>query len=581
MRSDAVRLGVERAAHRSLLYATGLTAEELARPLIGIANSYNAIVPGHVHLDRIGRAVQTGVSMAGGTPLEFNVLAVCDGIAMGHDGMKYSLPSRDLIADSVEVMTRAHALDGLVLVPNCDKVVPGMLMAAARLNLPTVLVSGGPMLAGRYNGKPVDVKTLFEASGAFRAGALDAEQLASLERCACPGSGSCSGLFTANSMNCLAEAIGLALPGNGTIPAVSAERIRLAKSAGMRVMDLVHGDIGALDILTEEAMENAVSVDMAIGGSTNTVLHMTALAREAGIDFCLDRFDAISRRTPYLVCLSPSGALHMEDLHDAGGIPAVLRELGEVGILHGNAMTVSGKTIREIADEAQRAEIDVIRSGQRPHRADGGIRILRGNLAEDGAVVKAAAVSPKMLRHQGPARVFDREEAAMHGLEAGEVAPGDVVVIRYEGPRGGPGMREMLLPTATLAGLGWDESVALITDGRFSGASRGAAIGHVSPEAAVGGLIAYVQSGDLIEIDIPEGRITLRIEERELAERKRRCPPGTLAHPAADVYRGVLGRYAELAASAADGGAMERPGRFRRNGGWERRRRSVDIGGTD
>ena len=511
-----------------------------------------------MHLDRIGRAVQTGVSIAGGTPLEFNVIAVCDGIAMGHGGMRYSLPSRDLIADSVEVMTRAHALDGLVLVPNCDKVVPGMLMAAARLNLPTVLVSGGPMLAGRHNGEPVDVKNLFEASGALLAGALDSEQLSSLERCACPGAGSCSGLFTANSMNCLAEAIGLALPGNGTIPAVSAERIRLAKHAGMRIMDLVRKDVGALDILTEDAMENAVSVDMAIGGSTNTVLHMTALAREAGIHFSLDRFDSISQRTPYLVRLSPSGPFHMEDLDDAGGIPAVLRELRDLGLIHEDAPTVAGKTIREIADDSRRSGDEVIRSGKDPYRADGGIRILRGNLAPDGAVVKASAVCPAMLRHQGPARVFDGEEAAMRGLETGQVSPGDVVVIRYEGPRGGPGMREMLLPTATLSGMGWDQSVALITDGRFSGASRGAAIGHVSPEAAVGGLIGCVENGDVIEIDIPAGTLTLKVEQAELTRRVDRCVSGPRSRPVQTVDRGILRRYAELAGSAADGAAVDR-----------------------
>jgi len=559
MKSDVVRLGVERAAHRSLLYATGLTAEELERPLIGVANSYNAVVPGHIHLDRIGQAVRTGISMAGGTPLEFNVVAVCDGIAMGHDGMRYSLPSRDLIADSVEVMVQAHALDGLVLVPNCDKVVPGMLMAAARLNLPTVLVSGGPMLAGRHNGEAVDVKTLFEAAGAFRAGALDKEQLADLERCACPGAGSCSGLFTANSMNCLAEAIGLALPGNGTIPAVSAERIRLAKHAGMRVMDLVRQGTTALDILTEDAMENAISVDMAIGGSTNTVLHMTALAREAGIDFPLDRFDAVSRRTPYLVRLSPSGSFHMEDLDNAGGIPAVLRELHGAGLLHEDAMTVAGKTVREVAMSAAASNGEVIRRAEDPHRADGGLRILRGNLAEEGAVVKASAVCPAMQKHRGPARVFDGEEAAMNGLETGLVSPGDVVVIRYEGPRGGPGMREMLLPTATLSGMGWDESVALITDGRFSGASRGAAIGHVSPEAAADGLIAYVEDGDMIEIDIPGRTVLLDVGEDQLVERHKRGRSRTSAHQAGTAGRGILERYAELAGSAAEGAALRRP----------------------
>ncbi|RMF30589.1 MAG: dihydroxy-acid dehydratase, partial [Chloroflexi bacterium] len=508
MRSDLVKRGFERAPHRSLFYATGLTPEELDRPLIGVANSRNEIVPGHTHLDRVTEAVKAGIRMAGGTPLEFGVIAVDDGIAMGHPGMRYPLPSRELIADSVEVMAAAHALDGLVLIPNCDKIVPGMLMAAARLNLPALIVSGGPMLAGRYQGRDVDVSTVFEAVGEFKAGRLSEDELRELELSACPGCGSCAGLFTANSMNCLTEALGMALPGNGTILAVTAARLRLAKRAGMQIVHLVREGIRPRDILTEAAFENAIAVDMAIGGSTNTVLHLPAIAHEAGIPLPLERFDEISRRTPYLVKLSPAGPHHLQDLDEAGGVPAVMAELLRHGRLHGDALTVTGKTLAESVGSARIRRPDVIRRADAPHRPDGGIAILRGNLAPDGAVVKAAAVLPEMAHHRGPARVFDDEEAAMAAILSGRIQAGDVVVIRYEGPKGGPGMREMLMPTSALAGMGLDDKVALLTDGRFSGATRGAAIGHISPEAAAGGPIALVQDGDEIEIDIPNKRLT-------------------------------------------------------------------------
>jgi dihydroxy-acid dehydratase len=469
MRSDAVKSGFERAPHRSLLYATGLTPEDLARPLIGVVNSYNEIVPGHIHLDKIGEAVKAGVWAAGGTPLSFNVIGVCDGIAMGHPGMRYSLPSRELIADSVETMAAAHGFDGLVFVPNCDKIVPGMLIAAARLNIPAVFVSGGPMMAGRYNGENVDVKTVFEAVGEYKAGKMSDEELQTLELSACPGCGSCAGLFTANSMNSLTEALGMGLPGNGTIPAVNAARFRLAKVAGARIIDLVDSGIKPKDIMTDAAFENAITTDMALGGSTNTVLHLLAIAHAAGVDLPLDRFGEISVRTPYLVKLSPSGTHHMQDLDEAGGVPAVMAELLNGGLIHGETLTVTGKTVAENLTRVKpRGEL--IKPLSDPHRPDGGIAILWGNLAPAGAVVKAGAVLPEMAHHRGPARVFNGEEAAMKAILAGRIRPGDVVVIRNEGPRGGPGMREMLLPTSALAGMGLDDKVALITDGRFSGA---------------------------------------------------------------------------------------------------------------
>ena len=551
MPSTEVKQGVERAPHRSLFYATGLTPEELERPLIGVVNSYNEIVPGHVHLDKVAEAVKAGIRMAGGTPLEFNTIGVCDGIAMGHAGMHCSLPTRELVADSVEMMVAAHRFDGLVMIPNCDKIVPGMLMAAARLNIPTLFVSGGPMLAGRYRGQDVDVKTMFEAVGEVQAGRMEAEELAALELAACPGCGSCAGLFTANSMNCLTEALGMALPGNGTIPAVTGARLRLAKRAGMQVMTLVRQDIRPRDVMTEAAFENAIAVDMAIGGSTNTVLHLPAIARDADLTLSLETFDAISARTPYLVKLSPAGPHHMQDLDEAGGIPAVMAELLRHGRLHGEARTVTGRTLAEALETVQR-QTEVIRPADDPYRPDGGIAVLWGNLAPDGAVVKAGAVCAEMMHHQGPARVFESEEAAMSAILAGDIQPGDIVVIRYEGPRGGPGMREMLMPTSALAGMGLDDRVALLTDGRFSGATRGASVCHISPEAAAGGPIALVQEGDEIEMDIPHKRLVLHISEEELAHRR-----AAWQAPAPRVTGGYLARYAALVSSASTGAVLE------------------------
>ena len=551
MRSDVVKNGFARAPHRSLLYASGLTPEELNRPLIGIVNSYNEIVPGHVHLDRIGEAAKAGVLAAGGTPLSFNVIGVCDGIAMGHPGMRYSLPSRELIADSVETMATAHGFDGLVFIPNCDKIVPGMLMAAARLNIPAVFVSGGPMMAGRFNGADVDVKNVFEAVGEYKAGRMSDEDLAALELAACPGCGSCAGLFTANSMNCLTEALGMGLPGNGTVPAVTAARIRLAKSAGAQVMELVARGIRPRDVMTAAAFENAIAVDMALGGSTNTVLHLLAIAHAAGIDLPLDRFDRISARTPYLVKLSPSGPHHMQDLDEAGGVPAVMAELHRGELIHGDALTVTGRTVAENLDGVRR-RTDVIRPLSDPHRPDGGIAILWGNLAPAGAVVKAGAVRPEMAHHRGPARVFASEEEAMAAILGGKIQPGDVVVIRYEGPRGGPGMREMLLPTSALAGMGLDDKVALITDGRFSGATRGAAVGHVSPEAASGGPIGLVEEGDTIEIDIPGKRLELLVPDDELDRRREEWTP-----PPPRVSSGYLARYAAIVGDASTGAVLQ------------------------
>jgi dihydroxy-acid dehydratase len=550
MRSDLVKRGFERAPHRSLFYATGLTPEELDRPLIGVVNSHNEIVPGHVHLDKVGQAVKAGVRMAGGTPLEFNVIGVCDGIAMGHLGMCYSLPSREIIADSVEVMVMAHALDGLVFVPNCDKIVPGMLMAAARLNVPAIFVSGGPMMAGRYRGEDVDVKTMFEAVGEVEAGRMSEDELEALELAACPGCGSCAGLFTANTMNCLTEALGMGLPGNGTIPAVTAARFRLAKQAGMQIMRLVREDILPRDVMTEAAFENSIAVDMAIGGSTNTVLHLPAIAHEAGVSLPLKRFDAVSGRTPYIVKLSPSGPHHMQDLDEAGGVPAVMAELLRHHLLQGQAQTVTGKTMAENLQGARRLT-DIIRPADDPYRPDGGIAILWGNLAPDGAVVKAAAVQPEMMQHQGPARVFEGEGSALDAILGGRIQPGDVVVIRYEGPRGGPGMREMLMPTSALAGMGLDDKVALLTDGRFSGATRGAAVCHVSPEAAAGGPIGLVQEGDEIELDIANKRLTLHVSGEEMARRREGWKS-----PAPRVTGGYLARYAAMVASASEGAIL-------------------------
>jgi len=550
MRSDLAKRGFERAPHRSLFYAAGLTPEELDRPLIGVVNSHNEIVPGHVHLDKVGEAVKAGVRMAGGTPLEFNVIGVCDGIAMGHLGMHYSLPSRELIADSVEIMATAHRFDGLVLIPNCDKIVPGMLMAAARVNVPAIFVSGGPMMAGRYHGRDVDLNTVFEGVGEYRVGRLTEEELQELELTACPGCGSCSGLFTANSMNCLTEALGMGLPGNGTIPAIEAARIRLAKQAGMQIMYLIQEGILPSDIMTEAAFENAVAVDMAIGGSTNTVLHLPAIAHAAGISLPLEKFDAVSGRTPYLVKLSPSGPHHMQDLDEAGGVPAVMAELFGRNLLHGDLQTVTGRTVAENLEGVHRLS-DIIRPADDPYRPNGGITILRGNLAPDGAVVKAAAVRPEMMHHRGPARVFEDEESALEAILGGHIQAGDVVVIRHEGPRGGPGMREMLMPTSSLAGMGLDDKVALLTDGRFSGATRGAAVCHVSPEAAAGGPIGLVQEGDEIELDIANKRLMLLVPEEEITRRRERWEP-----PAPRVTGGYLARYAAMVGSASKGAIL-------------------------
>lgn len=554
MRSDLAKRGFERAPHRSLFYATGLTPEELDRALIGVVNSHNDIIPGHVHLDRVSEAVKAGVRMAGGTPLEFHVIGVCDGIAMGHPGMRHSLPSRELIADSVEAMASAHRLDGLVLIPNCDKIVPGMLMAAARLNIPAIFVSGGPMMAGRYHGQDVDLKNVFEAVGEYKAGRMSDEELHALELVACPGCGSCAGLFTANTMNCLTEALGMGLPGNGTIPAVTAARLRLAKQAGMQVLHLLREGILPRDIMTQAAFENAIAVDMAIGGSTNTVLHLPAIAHEAGVPLPLERFDAASSRTPYLVKLSPSGPHHMQDLDEAGGMPAVMTELVRHNLLQGEARTVTGKTVAENLNGARRLS-EVIRPADDPYRPDGGISILWGNLAPDGAVVKAGAVSPEMMHHRGPARVFENEEAALAAILGGHIQAGDVIVIRYEGPRGGPGMPEMLMATSALAGMGLDDTVALLTDGRFSGATRGAAIGHVSPEAAAGGPIALVQEGDEIEIDIANKRLTLHVCEEEMARRREGRTP-----PSPRVTEGYLARYAVMVTSASEGAVLRLAG---------------------
>jgi dihydroxy-acid dehydratase len=551
MNSDKVKSGFERAPHRSLLYATGLTKEDLSRPLIGIVNSYNEVVPGHIHLDKIAEAVKAGVLASGGTPLSFNVIGVCDGIAMGHPGMRYSLPSRELIADSVETMAMAHGFDGLVFVTNCDKIVPGMLIAAGRLNIPAIFVSGGPMMAGRYKGQDVDVKDVFEAVGQYKGGKITDDDLASLELSACPGCGSCAGLFTANSMNSLTEALGMGLAGNGTIPAVTAARIRLAKAAGARVMALVEGEIKPRDIMTQAAFDNAIATDMALGGSTNTVLHLLAIANAAGVDLPLGRFDEISSRTPYLVKLSPSGLYHMQDLDEAGGVSAVMAELLSGGLIHGEALTVTGKTVAENLSEASKHG-SVIRELENPHRSDGGIAILSGNLAPSGAVVKAGAVLPNMIKHRGPARVFGGEEESMQAILNGEIQAGDVVVIRYEGPRGGPGMREMLLPTSALAGMGLDDKVALVTDGRFSGATKGAAIGHVSPEAAAGGPIALVRNGDTIEFDLEKKSLQLLVSDEELQSRKDNWQP---MKPR--VSSGYLARYAALVQDASTGAVLD------------------------
>ena len=552
MRSDSVMKGTSQAPHRSLFNALGFTEEERNRPLIGIVSSYNKIVPGHMNLDKIAEAVKLGVAMAGGTPVVFPAIAVCDGIAMGHIGMKYSLVTRDLIADSTECMAMAHGFDGLVCIPNCDKNVPGLLMAAARLNIPTVFVSGGPMLAGHVNGKKRSLSSMFEAVGSVAAGTMSMDELCEYEEKVCPTCGSCSGMYTANSMNCLTEAIGMGLKGNGTIPAVYSERIRLAKHAGMKIMELVEKNIRPRDIMTAEAFRNALIVDMALGCSTNTMLHLPAIAHEAGVELNLDMANELSAITPNLCHLAPAGPTYMEDLNEAGGVYAVMKELSKKNLLNLDLITVTGKTVGENIKDAYNKNPEVIRPVENPYSQTGGIAVLKGNLAPDSGVVKRSAVVPEMMVHEGPARVFDCEEDAIDAIRGGRIVAGDVVVIRYEGPKGGPGMREMLNPTSAIAGMGLGSSVALITDGRFSGASRGASIGHVSPEAAVGGPIALVKEGDIISINIPENTLNVRISDEEMAKRRAEWQP---REP--KVTTGYLARYHELVTSGNRGAILE------------------------
>jgi len=552
MRSDSMKKGLERAPHRSLLKAMGYTDEEIGRPIIAVGHAHNEIIPGHIHLDQIADAVKAGIRMAGGTPVAFGTIGVCDGIAMNHTGMKYSLASREVIADSVEIMVRAHPFDGMVLIPNCDKVVPGMLMAMLRVNIPALMVSGGPMLTGRFQGRDVHLVSVFEGVGRVKAGTMTEAELAELEDAACPGCGSCAGMFTANSMNCLTEAIGLGLPGNGTIPAVSAARLRLAKEAGMAIVRLITDDIRPRDIATLAAFENAMAVDMALGCSTNTVLHVPAIAHEAGIELDLDLFNEVSGRVPHICSLIPGGPHSMQQLHEAGGVQAVLRELLDGGCpIHGEVMTVTGKTLAENLATAAVRDREIIRPVSDPYHREGGIAILRGNLAPDGAVVKQSAVAPEMLCHSGPARVFDSEEEAQAAILGGAIQPGDVVVIRYCGPKGGPGMPEMLSPTSAIIGMGLGTSVALLTDGRFSGGTQGACVGHISPEAAEGGPIALVREGDRITVDIPNRRLELEVDEAELAERKKAWRP-----PAPKITSGYAVRYARLVTSGATGAVL-------------------------
>ena len=552
MKSDVIKVGVNAAPQRSLLNALGLTEEEMKKPLIGIVSSKNDIVPGHMNIDKIVDAVKQGVALAGGVPIVFPAIAVCDGIAMGHEGMKYSLVTRELIADSTEAMAKAHAFDALVMVPNCDKNVPGLLMAAARINVPTVFVSGGPMLAGHVKGKKTSLSSMFEAVGAYTANKISAEELCEFENKACPSCGSCSGMYTANSMNCLTEAIGMGLQGNGTIPAVYSERIKLAKHAGMQVMELLEKNIRPLDIMTEKAFMNALTVDMALGCSTNTMLHLPAIAKEAGVKLNLDIANEISAKTPNLCHLAPAGHTYMEDLNEAGGVYAVMNELTKLNLLNTDLITATGKTVAENIEGCEIKDTDIIRPVTNPYSTSGGIAVLKGNLAPDGCVVKRSAVAPEMLQHKGSARVFDCEEDAIDAIHAGNIKPGDVVVIRYEGPKGGPGMREMLNPTSAIMGSGLGHCVALITDGRFSGATRGAAIGHISPEAAVGGPIALVEEGDTIEIDINANTINLLISDEEFAKRKAEWKP---RQP--KITTGYLARYAKLVTSGAQGAVLE------------------------
>ena len=552
MIKDRIVDGFHNAPHRSLYHALGLTEEEQRRPLIGVVCSYNEIVPGHINLDKIAQAVKMGVAMAGGTPIMFPAITVCDGIAMGHTGMKYSLVTRDLIADSTEAMTLAHGFDGLVMIPNCDKNVPGLLMAAARLNIPTIFVSGGPMLAGRVDGKKRSLSSMFEAVGAYNAGKINEEQLTEFERKVCPTCGSCSGMYTANSMNCLTEVLGMGLRGNGTIPAVYSARIELAKHAGMQIMELVKKNIRPRDIMTAQAIKNAVTADMALGCSTNSMLHLPAIANECGVQFDLDEVNAISEKTPNLCHLAPAGPTYMEDLNEAGGVYAVLKELENLSLLDTSVLTCTGKTLKENLVGVQNLDEEVIRKPENAFGKTGGIAVLKGNLAPDGCVVKRSAVASEMLVHEGPAKVFESEEECISAIYAGKIVKGDVVVIRYEGPAGGPGMREMLSPTSTIAGMGLDKDVALITDGRFSGATRGASIGHVSPEAVSGGTIAFVKDGDIIAIDIPNYKIELKVSDEELAKRKAEMPIKKKE------VTGYLKRYAQQVSSADKGAIINR-----------------------
>jgi len=552
MRSDLMKKGLERAPHRSLFKAMGYTDEEISRPLIGVVNSANEIIPGHIHLDLITQSVKAGVRMAGGTPVEFPVIGVCDGIAMGHAGMKYSLASRELIADSIEIMATAHPFDALVFIPNCDKIIPGMLMAALRLNIPAIFVSGGPMLAGKLAGKAVDLISVFEGVGAVKAKRMTQIELKKLEDCACPGCGSCSGMYTANSMNCVTEALGLGLPGNGTIPAVDAARHRLAKYTGMKIMELFKKNIRPRDIATLEAFKNAIAVDMALGCSTNTVLHIPAIAHEAGINLDLNLFNEISEQTPNLCKLSPAGNHHIEDFDRAGGIQAVMKVIGTLGVIDKKALTATGKAVEANLKSAAVLDETVIRPLSNPYSPQGGIAILRGNLAPDGAVVKQSAVAAAMQKNEGRARVFDCEDAAIAAILDGQIKDGDIVVIRYEGPKGGPGMREMLSPTSAIVGMGLDKTVALLTDGRFSGGTQGAAIGHISPEAAEGGPIALVKEGDIIAIDIPAKMLELKVSDKELEKRRKALKPFTPA-----ITSGYLARYARLVTSASTGAVFK------------------------
>jgi len=551
LRSDTIKVGVQRAPHRALLKALGITDSDLSKPFIGVVNSFTNVVPGHAHLNQVAEAVKAGVISAGGVPFEFNTIGICDGIAMGHSGMRYSLPSREIIADSVEVMVQAHRFDGIVMISTCDKITPGMLMAAARLNIPAIMVTGGPMLSGIYKGKKVGTASMFEAIGKVAAGKMDEKELKCLEDVACPTCGSCNGMFTANTMACVTEALGMSLPGCATPAAVSAERLRIAKATGERVVELVNEDLKPIDVLSSNAFENAIMVDMALGGSTNTVLHVTVIANEAELDLPLSLFDKLSKRVPHLSSMIPSGPYDMQDLNEAGGIPAVMKVLKDS--LHLNAVTVTGKTVKENIESAVVLNPEVIRPLDNPVHKEGGIAVLKGNLAPDGAVVKAAGISANMMVHQGPAKTFDSEEAAMKAILNKKIQEGDVVVIRYEGPKGGPGMREMLSPTATIAGMGLSESVALITDGRFSGATRGPCIGHVSPEAAVGGPIGLLEDGDIIEIDVPKRKMNVKLSDEELAKRAKSW---TEKEP--NVKKGYLVRYSQLVQPAHKGSILKK-----------------------